>query len=195
MPKSTIVRCPRADTMRLLGLMSRCTTPISCAAASPEQACLAMRSTLSTGNIPSPLACRWRSMASMDMPSASSITMNSSLPTRPASRAEMMLGCLSRASVSASRRNLAMVSPTRTWSSMLASWTSLTATGWRVARSRPRQTSPMAPWPSGNSSSYRPTSVPATWNLTHPVKRGSAEGSIKDGLVAGGALYQHKRRS
>ena len=112
MPKSTIVRCPRADTMRLLGLMSRCTTPIACAAASPEQACLAMRSTLSTGNIPRPLACRWRSMAAIEIPSASSITMNSSLPTRPASRAEMMLGCLSRASVSASRRNRAMVSPT-----------------------------------------------------------------------------------
>ena len=147
MPKSTIVRWPRADTMRLLGLMSRCTTPIACAAASPEQACLAIRSTLSTGNRPRPLACRWRSMAAIDIPSASSITMNSSLPTRPASRAETMLGCRSRASVSASRRNRAIVSATLAWSSMRASWTSLTATGWRVDRSRPRQTSPIAAAP------------------------------------------------
>src|SRR5216117_3434635 len=36
MPKSMIFTCPRASSMMLPGLMSRCTTPRSCAKASPS---------------------------------------------------------------------------------------------------------------------------------------------------------------
>ena len=92
-------------------------------------------------------------MLAREMPGASSMTMKSWLPTRPASSELTMFWCLSDPMTVASRRNLPIVSDSMPGSSVWESSTILTATGRRVARSLPRQTSPDPPRPSGISSS------------------------------------------
>jgi len=77
MPKSMIFTRPSASTMMLPGFTSRCTTPASCAKASPS-ATRAVISTASDGGM-TPSWIRSRS----SRPSSSSIAMKASSPSRP----------------------------------------------------------------------------------------------------------------
>jgi hypothetical protein len=52
MPKSVSFTRPLGNTMMLLGLTSRCTTPAACAASSADSSCSASRATASCGSAP-----------------------------------------------------------------------------------------------------------------------------------------------
>ena len=158
-----------AATIRLLGLMSRCTTPAACAAARPALACSAMRSTLATGNSPILRAARWSSMLAREMPrrqlhdqeqlvaGTARVERGHDVRVPEPGRAPWPPAGTCRSSPPAGRGHRSA-----------ASSTSFTATGRRVAMSLPRQTSPDAPRPSGTSSSYRPAQQPL-----HPLSPSS----------------------
>ncbi len=68
MPKSPTLTCPKAPTMRLAGLMSRCTMPTSCAAISASLTCCPIST--SSGSVSGPTAKR----SAIDPPARYSIT-------------------------------------------------------------------------------------------------------------------------
>jgi hypothetical protein len=141
MPKSQTFNRPDFSTIRLPGLMSRCTTCISCAAASASASWIPYDSRSSSG---SPEGNRSITLP-RSSPSSSSITRNNRSSCSSKSNTTVIPGCCSDAASSASLRNRA----TSVGEVPSAGGSTLTATGRRNRWSIPRQTSPIAPLPSG----------------------------------------------
>ena len=101
MPKSAIFTWPFGVIIRLPGLMSRCTTPLSCAVASPWAVWFISFSAFSTLSWPSRL-----SSEDSDSPSMNSIAKNGCpvLSSVPMKYTWMMYGSFSTAIERASRR-------------------------------------------------------------------------------------------
>src|SRR5688572_24197513 len=123
-PKSVTRAWPRL-TITLSGLMSRCTTPCSCAYASASVTSRSNRTASATGSSPSRA-----SFARSDSPSMNGITYHSRSPDAFALNSGTTCGCWSRAASWISRRNrswltLAAISGGRTLTTTLrASFTS-----------------------------------------------------------------------
>jgi hypothetical protein len=154
MPKSQSFTRPSSSRNRLAGLISRCTMPRECAAASASAAWATSETASSIGT---PWGS-WSRTVRRSRPVRSSITrkISSSCPSwcSSMSKVTVMPGCWSPAVVSASRRKRS----TADWSCAMSAGRIFIATGRRSRRSTPRQTSPMPPAPIRPSRRYRPPS-------------------------------------
>src|SRR4029077_507611 len=152
-PKSRIFVLPRLEMRMLSGLMSRCTTPRSCATPTADSSCCT-RST-DTSTLKRPYSS---SHDRIERPSTHSITMKRTGPSSSKSYTRTMPGWLSAATVAASRwkrwRKLASLEYCSA-STLMA--TRLSSRGWVE-----RYTTPMAPRPSSASIGYFPSCVVAT---------------------------------
>ncbi|PRX44525.1 hypothetical protein B0I33_11133 [Prauserella shujinwangii] len=151
MPKSTIFATPSSVIRMLPGLMSRCTIPAACAAASAPATCAPMFATTSgaSGPCSASRSARLRagrySMTSTGKP----WSVNTSCTATA-------FGCCSRAAIRPSRSARCRASSARRGSS--PGWRSsrLMATGRRSSSSSACHTTPIAPLPSRCRSRYRP---------------------------------------
>ena len=164
MPKSRIFSLPSCVMNRFSGLMSRWTSPFSCAAESPRASCTPYSSALRNGSARP--ASRRRNVS----PSSSSETTYGPDSSWPMSCTMRMFGSASAPAVRASCSRRRSSSASRTPDA-----STLTATSRSSSRSRAANTRPIPPWPSSFPRRYRPARTRAD-ALPSPA-RGAAEGN------------------
>ena len=147
-PKSVTMAEP-PDMSTLSGLMSRCTTPASCAKASALATSRSTRIASITGSSP-----RWASWARSDSPFTYGIVKNGRPSDAPAVRSGTMCGCWSCAASEISRLNRS----TETCPAM-SDGNTFTTTFRPSARSVATKTRDMPPPPSSRSRVYASPSV------------------------------------
>jgi hypothetical protein len=118
-PKSVILTVLSSPTSTFAGLTSRCTTPASCAAASPAATSAPIRATSSGGNVPSParLVDGRYSMIRYGCP-----------PSCTTSKTVISCGCCNRAAIRPSRMVRRIISSLWDEVSSAGTSTCLTAT-------------------------------------------------------------------
>ncbi len=212
MPKSVTMAAPPASMM-LSGLMSRCTTPRSCAYASARATSRRMPMHSATGRSCAPCCCpcccSWRCSCSCsccrscrdpsrarrrsrsDGPSSNGITKYNRPSASPESNSGTMFGCRSRDAMAISRRNRARPSAAATSGRI-----TFTATSRSCLLSCATYTRAMPPRPSSRPRRYRPPSVSGSANgCDSPSSPNSAAKPSTAGRLSMGSSRSHSSTS
>ncbi|ANZ37678.1 hypothetical protein BBK82_18080 [Lentzea guizhouensis] len=142
MPKSVILTVPSSPSRTLPGLMSRCTMPALCAAASAEATCMPIEATSRGGSVP-----RSDRTADRLFDGRYSITSHGWPSSSATSYTATACGCCRRAAMRPSRMARLLASSTSPSASPGCRSSCLTATVRCRRSSCAVQTTPMAPLP------------------------------------------------